>query len=170
MHRQLGLDFVNNMIVKGNNPRLAWTMLCSRCGSTANPLPNWRFSEISELIIGGGFDTTTKLTAHSLEWLSEHPDQRELLQQQCEYSASRGRRVPALLHPSARRWPDVLDDVDLDVNQFKEVERPRISWAMADRGSSVSLNETRSSSTIKATGTSALDLPSTGVLRLGISD
>ena len=26
------------------------------------------------LIIGGGFDTTTALTAHALEWLSENPD------------------------------------------------------------------------------------------------
>ena len=31
------------------------------------------------LIIGGGFDTTTALTAHALEWLSENPDERELL-------------------------------------------------------------------------------------------
>ena len=31
------------------------------------------------LLIGGGFDTTTALTAHSLEWLSQHPDQRERL-------------------------------------------------------------------------------------------
>jgi cytochrome P450 len=31
------------------------------------------------LIIGGGFDTTTALTAHTLEWLSEHPDERERL-------------------------------------------------------------------------------------------
>ena len=31
------------------------------------------------LLIGGGFDTTTALTAHSLEWLSEHPADRERL-------------------------------------------------------------------------------------------
>ncbi|MER5756118.1 cytochrome P450 [Streptomyces sp. NPDC002088] len=34
---------------------------------------------ILALIIGGGFDTTTALTAHALEWLSQHPDQRERL-------------------------------------------------------------------------------------------
>lgn len=31
------------------------------------------------LLIGGGFDTTTALTAHSLEWLSENPQQRARL-------------------------------------------------------------------------------------------
>ena len=31
------------------------------------------------LLIGGGFDTTTALTAHALEWLSEHPDERSRL-------------------------------------------------------------------------------------------
>ncbi len=44
-----------------------------------SPPPTSRSSATSGLIIGGGFDTTTALTAHSLEWLSEHPDQRELL-------------------------------------------------------------------------------------------
>ena len=28
------------------------------------------------LVIGGGFDTTTALTAHALEWLDRHPDRR----------------------------------------------------------------------------------------------
>ena len=36
---------------------------------------------VVRLLIGGGFDTTTALTAHSLEWLAEHPDQRAWLQE-----------------------------------------------------------------------------------------
>ena len=28
------------------------------------------------LLIGGGFDTTTSLTAHALTWLDAHPEQR----------------------------------------------------------------------------------------------
>lgn len=34
------------------------------------------------LIIGGGFDTTTALTAHAVEWLSLHPGERERLSQE----------------------------------------------------------------------------------------
>ncbi|HEY1704675.1 MAG TPA: OB-fold domain-containing protein [Trebonia sp.] len=34
---------------------------------------------VISLIIGGGFDTTTALTAHSLEWLGEHPGERTRL-------------------------------------------------------------------------------------------
>lgn len=31
------------------------------------------------LVIGGGFDTTTALTAHALEWLGENPAERTRL-------------------------------------------------------------------------------------------
>src|SRR5258708_38506765 len=34
---------------------------------------------VLSLLIGGGFDTTTALTAHALEWLPEHPADRERL-------------------------------------------------------------------------------------------
>ncbi len=43
------------------------------------PAPDMEILGNLGLIIGGGFDTTTALTAHALEWLGEHPDQRELL-------------------------------------------------------------------------------------------
>src|SRR5215468_12503714 len=45
-------------------------------GETPNDI---EITGVLGLLIGGGFDTTTALTAHSLEWLSEHPDERERL-------------------------------------------------------------------------------------------
>ena len=39
--------------------------------------PDMELIGVMALIIGGGFDTTTALTAHALEWLAEHPDQRD---------------------------------------------------------------------------------------------
>jgi len=43
------------------------------------PAPDEELLGMLMLLIGGGFDTTTALTAHALEWLSEHPDQCEWL-------------------------------------------------------------------------------------------
>ena len=90
------------------------------------------------LIIGGGFDTTTALTAHALEWLSEHPDQRELL----------SRERDTLLNPATEEFLRFFtpapgdgrtfsEDVEVEGTQFKEGERLWISWAMANRDPSV---------------------------------
>ena len=50
------------------------------------------------LLIGGGFDTTTALTAHALEWLSEHPAGARAAQPRARHAARLGDRgVPALL-------------------------------------------------------------------------
>ena len=86
------------------------------------------------LVIGGGFDTTTALTAHALEWLSEHPDQRERLseerdrcwtpQPRSSCASSRRRPVTAARSPRTSRSRG---------QQFKYGERLWISWAMANR-------------------------------------
>ena len=86
------------------------------------------------LVIGGGFDTTTALTAHALEWLSEHPDERERLRPGARHAARLGDRgVPALLHPGARGRAHDRRDCEIAGTQFKEGERLWLSWAMANR-------------------------------------
>jgi cytochrome P450 len=90
------------------------------------------------LVIGGGFDTTTALTAHSLEWLSENPGERDRLR----------RDLDTLLDPATEEFLRYFtpapgdgrtfsDDVELDGSRFKEGERLWISWAMANRDASV---------------------------------
>src|SRR5262249_5854087 len=46
------------------------------CGQ---PTTNDDIRDVLVLLIGGGFDTTTALTAHSLEWLGENPAERDRL-------------------------------------------------------------------------------------------
>ena len=83
------------------------------------------------LIIGGGFDTTTALTAHSLEWLGEHPANVSCVPR-TRHAAQPRDRVPALLHPApgdGRTSPG--RHTSSTAIQFKEGERLWISWAMA---------------------------------------
>jgi cytochrome P450 len=93
---------------------------------------------VLSLLIGGGFDTTTALTAHSLEWLSEHPAERERL--------SGGR--DALLDPATEEFlrfftpapgdgRTIAQDCEIIGQAFKEGERLWLSWAMANRDPSV---------------------------------
>jgi cytochrome P450 len=90
------------------------------------------------LLIGGGFDTTTALTAHALEYLSEHPDERERL------STSRD----TLLDPATEEFlrfytpapgdgRTISADCELAGTSFKEGERLWLSWAMANRDPTV---------------------------------
>ena len=56
------------------------------------------------LLLGGGFDTTTSLTAHALEWMSENPGERARLRGEPGRADRLGDRgVPALLHTRPRR-------------------------------------------------------------------
>jgi len=81
MHRQMGLDLLNNMIEIKENPRPGIVNALIQLQIDGEPAPDLEIMGNLGLVIGGGFDTTTALTAHSLEWLSEHPDERERLSQ-----------------------------------------------------------------------------------------
>jgi cytochrome P450 len=138
MHRQMGIDLVNNMIEIRNHPRPGLVNALLEMRIDGEPAPDLEILGNLGLIIGGGFDTTTALTAHSLEWLSEHPDERELL----------SRERDTLLDPATEEFLRYFtpapgdgrtfsDDVELDGTHFKEGERLWISWAMANRDPSV---------------------------------
>jgi cytochrome P450 len=90
------------------------------------------------LLIGGGFDTTTALTAHALEWLSGHPAERDRL--------SRDRDT--LLNPATEEFlryfapapgdgRTIAQDCELAGVRFKEGDRLWLSWAMANRDPAV---------------------------------
>src|SRR5947209_18862279 len=79
MHRQMGLDLVNSMVEIRNNPRPGVVNALVEMRIDGEPAPDLEILGNLGLVIGGGFDTTTALTAHSLEWLSENRDERGLL-------------------------------------------------------------------------------------------
>ena len=138
MHRQMGLDLVTNMIEIRENPRPGLVNALVEMKINGEPAPDLEILGNLGLIIGGGFDTTTALTAHALEWLSNNPAERERLWQHRD----------TLLDPATEEFLRYFtpapgdgrtfsDDVEIDGNQFKEGERLWISWAMANRDPSV---------------------------------
>jgi cytochrome P450 len=138
MHRQMGLDLLNNMIEIRENPRPGIVNGLVQMRIDGEPAPDLEIMGNLGLVIGGGFDTTTALTAHSMEWLSQHPDERERL----------SRERDTLLDPATEEFLRYFtpapgdgrtfsDDVEIEGTQFKEGERLWISWAMANRDPSV---------------------------------
>jgi cytochrome P450 len=90
------------------------------------------------LLIGGGFDTTTALTAHALEWLGENPDQRERLVR--EWDTLRDSATEEFLRfytPAQGDGRTVTQDVEIDDARLQEGDRLWVSWAMANRDETV---------------------------------
>jgi cytochrome P450 len=102
------------------------------------PAPDLEIMGNLGLVIGGGFDTTTALTAHSMEWLSQHPDHRERLSRERDTLLdSATEEFLRYYTPAPGDGRTFSDDVELEGTQFKEGERLWISWAMANRDPSV---------------------------------
>jgi cytochrome P450 len=90
------------------------------------------------LLIGGGFDTTTALTAHSLEWLSEHPAERERLSREREVLLdSATEEFLRFYTPAPGDGRTISADCEIAGQRFKEGERLWLSWAMSNRDPAV---------------------------------
>ena len=134
MHREMGLDMINNMLEIRENPRPGIVNGLLQMRIDGEPAPDLEILGNLGLVIGGGFDTTTALTAHTLEWLSEHPDERERLSKNRDTLLDPAtEEFLRYFTPAAGDGRTFAEDVELDGNQFKEGERLWISWAMANR-------------------------------------
>jgi cytochrome P450 len=86
------------------------------------------------LLVGGGFDTTTALTAHSLEWLGEHPGQRARLSaERAGLLDSATEEFLRFYTPAAGDGRTISADCRIAGTEFKEGERLWLSWAMSNR-------------------------------------
>ena len=138
MHREMGLDMVNNMIEIRANPRPGIVNGLLEMRIDGEPAPELEILGNLGLVIGGGFDTTTALTAHSLEWLAEHPEQRQLLSDERKTLLDPAtEEFLRFFTPAPGDGRTFADDIELDGTQFKEGERLWISWAMANRDPAV---------------------------------
>ncbi len=98
------------------------------------PAPDTELIGMLMLLIGGGFDTTTALTAHSLEWLSEHPDQRERLSRERDTLLdSATEEFLRFFTPAPGDGRTIAEDTEVDGIPLKKGERLWLSWAMANR-------------------------------------
>lgn len=90
------------------------------------------------LLIGGGFDTTTALTAHALEWLSGHPAERDRLSRDRDTLLnSATEEFLRFFAPAPGDGRTIAQDCELAGARFREGDRLWLSWAMANRDPAV---------------------------------
>ena len=100
--------------------------------------PDEELLGVLALLIGGGFDTTTALTAHALEWLSENPRERDRLSGERDTLLdSATEEFLRFFAPAPGDGRTISEDCEIAGQHFKEGERLWLSWAMANRDPSV---------------------------------
>jgi cytochrome P450 len=86
------------------------------------------------LLVSGGFDTTTALTAHALEYLGENPGERERLSRGGDTLLdSATEEFLRFYTPAPGDGRTISADCDIAATGFREGERLWLSWAMANR-------------------------------------
>ncbi|TDC57413.1 cytochrome P450 [Actinomadura sp. KC345] len=138
LHREMGQHLVGSFLEIQRNPRPGLIDEIARLKIDGETPPFEELLGTIGLIIGGGFDTTTALTAHALEWLGENPDERAKL------SRERGAMLNSATEEFLRFYtPAVGDgrtisaDCEIEGARFKEGDRLWLSWAMANRDAKV---------------------------------
>ncbi|ROO86563.1 cytochrome P450 [Actinocorallia herbida] len=90
------------------------------------------------LLIGGGFDTTTALTAHALEWLSENPEERDRLSRERDTLLdSATEEFLRFYTPAQGDGRTISESCVINGTEFEEGDRIWLSWAMANRDETV---------------------------------
>jgi cytochrome P450 len=134
----MAMDLLANMNEIRENPRPGVVNALVNMRIDGQPAPEQDLLGMLTLLIGGGFDTTTALTAHSLEWLSENPDQRERLSRERDTLLdSATEEFLRFYTPAPGDGRTFSQDVEVEGVKFHEGERLYISWTMANRDPSV---------------------------------
>ncbi|MET7770129.1 cytochrome P450 [Nocardia sp. NPDC005366] len=138
MHRQLGIDLLVNLAEIRENPRPGLIHAVDSARVNGEKLPDMEILGMLSLLIGGGFDTTTALTAHALEWLSENPAERENLSRDRDLLLdSATEEFLRYYCPAPGDGRTIAEDCEVAGASFKEGDRVWLSWAMANRDPSV---------------------------------
>ncbi|MDH6242722.1 cytochrome P450 [Mycobacterium sp. OTB74] len=131
---EMGMDMMNNLAAIRENPRPGIIESLTRVKIDGEAPPEMELLGMMNLLIGGGFDTTTALTAHSLEWLSENPAERaRLVNEQDTLLDSATEEFLRFYAPAPGDGRTMDTDIELMGVDFKEGDRVYISWAFANR-------------------------------------
>ncbi|MEU1993616.1 cytochrome P450 [Nocardia gamkensis] len=138
MHRTMGLDLLTNLAEIRENPRPGLIHAVASAQVNGGPLPDMEILGMLSLLIGGGFDTTTALTAHALEWLSQNPGERETLSRERDLLLdSATEEFLRYYTPAPGDARTVAEDCEVAGASFREGDRLWLSWAMANRDPAV---------------------------------
>jgi cytochrome P450 len=134
IHHEMMVDLATQMAQIRQNPRPGLVDALVRMKIDGETPPDGDLLGTLGLLIGGGFDTTTALTAHALEWLSENPEERDRLSRERDTLLdSATEEFLRYYSPAPGDGRTISADCERAGVQFKEGDRLWLSWAMANR-------------------------------------
>jgi cytochrome P450 len=134
LHAAMGMELAKQFFEIKQNPRPGLVNALVGLRIDGEPQPDLELLGAIGLLIGGGFDTTTALTAHAVEWLSENPAERERLSRERETLLdSATEEFLRFYCPAPGDGRTFSTDHEVAGRRFKEGERIWLSWAMANR-------------------------------------
>lgn len=134
LYMTMVVDLFTNLATIREDPRPGIIDALARMRIDGQAPPDIELVGMLNLLIGGGFDTTTALTAHALEWLSMNPDRRSRLSR--ERNTLLNQATEEFLRyftPAPGDGRTVSADLAVGDAQLKEGQRLWLSWAMANR-------------------------------------
>ena len=138
LYMGMGIDLFTNLVEIRDDPRPGIIDALAKMRIDGEAPPDIELIGMLNLLIGGGFDTTTALTAHALEWLAQNPAERARLSDHRD----------DLLNPATEEFlrfftpapgdaRTISEDMALGDATLREGERLWLSWAMANRDPAV---------------------------------
>jgi cytochrome P450 len=135
------MDLYSHLTEIKTTPRPGLIDALARVEINGRPADDMEVVGVLALLVGGGFDTTTALTAHSLEWLGEHPGQRARLSAERDILLdSATEEFLRFYTPAPGDGRTISADCELAGTEFREGERLWLSWAMSNRDPKVFAN------------------------------
>lgn len=120
------------------NPRPGIVNALIQASICGQPTSDRDVMDALTLLIGGGFDTTTALTAHSLEWLGQNPSERDRLRGDLHgLIDSATEEFLRFYTPAPGDGRTVTMDYQMSGKKLEEGDRLYLSYAMANRDRSV---------------------------------
>jgi cytochrome P450 len=131
---KMGMRLHESILELRENPRPGLVNALIEAEIVGKPATDDDIRDTMMLLVGGGFDTTTALTAHSLEWLGEHPDERQrLVENLGALLDSATEEFLRYYTPAPGDGRTVMYDYEVGGCQLKQYDRLWLSWAMANR-------------------------------------
>lgn len=138
MNMAMGMDLFGQLAAIRENPRPGLVDALLRCEIGGETPDDMEILGVLALLIGGGFDTTTALTAHALEWLSQQPGERDRLSRDRDSLLDTATEEFLRFYtPAPGDGRTISEDCEIAGTEFKEGERLWLSWAMANRDPSL---------------------------------
>ncbi|TDV49866.1 cytochrome P450 [Actinophytocola oryzae] len=138
LHAEMTQDLAHQLATIRANPRPGLIDALATAEIDGRTPPDDELLGVLSLLIGGGFDTTTALTAHALEWLGENPAERTRLSEGrdtlLDFATEEFLRFYTPAPGDART---IAVDCEIAGTSFREGDRLWLSWAMANRDPSL---------------------------------